>query len=59
MNSFFKSEVADSVFKIEKYFNRRNYLYFQMYNGEMKKIKVEDLKNSDPLSRASKLNVTY
>ena len=30
-----------------------------MLSGEMKKVKVEDLRNSDPLSKAQRLRTNY
>ena len=40
------------VDKVNRYFNRRNILYIENTNGVVRRVKVEDIKNSDPQERA-------
>lgn len=52
--------VKDYVFRLRRFFMRRNFIYLESATGDMKRLDTEDLKgSSDPMSKAIKLPLTY
>ena len=50
----------DYVFRLQRFFMRRTFIYLESATGEMKRLDTEFLKtSSDPMSKSTKLSLTY